>query len=1199
MRAQRNHADPTTGPGGTPIMMQQDAWRRQAELTARTLGLPGAPVFDLNTTEPTWFAPIELPPVSAAFDQPPGAEAPSDGPADFTGNTATPPPESESLDFNFDLNGGFVGSDMTAAPLTQAILSGDLVTAINQLYYTTTGAPNVAPANTPSPANRVAAIGVNGTIQTGGSVTLRDASQEGGAWTDVPGVTADPATGKYFIIDSRAGTAQRILSGSINTPGALTQIGSYAASTFRVLDITIDQPNQTLYYTLLPTGAGSAAGSIGVWKMREDGSNLTQVIGGYTASTAANTPRALALDLPNNLVFFSEGAALTGTSRILAGNVLSGSKSAALISHNTGTVITDILVHGSTLFYSTANGGTVSGNNIFSAPIVYSGSGASKTATLGTATTLYAGANAGNPLSIAIDPVSGRLYSAGITTIGATGTVAINVGTITGGGAMQSLFTQSNGTSGVIGGGLFFQSTPTVAATGTVTFVQAGSSATLAAGANVVSPSGFTLKSATVAITGGNFTNDGDTLTAVTSGTSITAVFSGDTLTLSGIDTAANYKQVLSSVTYKSTATDPGNGGANKSRTITWTVSDGVINSTSPTTTVNIHGLPTIVAGGTVSFSGGGSPVTLASGLTVTDPYSTTIAAATVSIAGFFAGDTLNFINQGGVVGNYVTNSGTLSLTGVASLATYQTALRSITYSYNPGNGDPTNGGSKTGRVINWSVNDGVTTSTNVTSALTIIRNPPTITTSGTVTYGIGHPPAELDPALTVVAPNSLGLLHGATVTISGGAFVGESDVLTANTLGNITFNFNTTSNVATLSGADTVANYQSVLRSIKISASGDPSNGGANKTRSFAWTVNDGVANSATATSFADAVPCFVEDTMILTPAGEVAVQALRAGDLVLTRTGQQRPIRWIGTRRLDLARHPEPNRVRPVRIRADAMAPGVPRRDLSLSPDHAVWLDGVLVPAHLLRNGASITRDETIALVTYYHVELETHDVLVADGMPAESYLDTGNRDLFANGGGATRLHPDMLDSDQAQQQRVARSCAPFATAPDQAEPLWRQLAERARRLGYQAPAAANRIDPDPHLLVDGRRVDALLREAGRHIFALPGGAERITLASASAIPSDARPWIDDHRRLGLMVSRLVLRGPDGHDTPIPLDHPALAEGWWAPEWHASSVLRRWTDGGATITLERAGGRLLEVVVAETAAARPAALGPRVLAA
>jgi hypothetical protein len=157
--------------------------------------------------------------------------------------------------------------------------------------------------------------------------------------------------------------------------------------------------------------------------------------------------------------------------------------------------------------------------------------------------------------------------------------------------------------------------------------------------------------------------------------------------------------------------------------------------------------------------------------------------------------------------------------------------------------------------------------------------------------------------------------------------------------------------------------------------------------------------------------VTCFVAGTRIATIAGEVAVEALKTGDRVLTMSGPSRPVRWIGYRHLDLTRHPVPDRVRPIRIRRGAFADNVPRRDLFLSPDHAVFVDDVLIPIKRLINGTSIEHvpmDE----VTYYHIELPQHDVLLAEGMPAESYLDVGDRFNFANGGGPIALHPEFSE-------------------------------------------------------------------------------------------------------------------------------------------------------------------------------------------
>jgi hypothetical protein len=162
----------------------------------------------------------------------------------------------------------------------------------------------------------------------------------------------------------------------------------------------------------------------------------------------------------------------------------------------------------------------------------------------------------------------------------------------------------------------------------------------------------------------------------------------------------------------------------------------------------------------------------------------------------------------------------------------------------------------------------------------------------------------------------------------------------------------------------------------------------------------------------------CFLASTRIATPAGDVPIERLAVGDMVLTARGGACPIVWIGYRHLDLTLHPTPARVQPILIHAGAFADGVPRRDLFLSPDHAVLRNGALVPARLLVNGASIQRDTGCCAVTYYHVELDAHDLLLAENLPAESYLDTGNRGWFENAG-----VPFAAASGLHQRPRAAR--------------------------------------------------------------------------------------------------------------------------------------------------------------------------------
>ena len=164
---------------------------------------------------------------------------------------------------------------------------------------------------------------------------------------------------------------------------------------------------------------------------------------------------------------------------------------------------------------------------------------------------------------------------------------------------------------------------------------------------------------------------------------------------------------------------------------------------------------------------------------------------------------------------------------------------------------------------------------------------------------------------------------------------------------------------------------------------------------------------------ALADAVaqnnpPCFVAGTAIMTPAGPVPVEHLAPGDAVVTRFAGVARIRWTGRRRLAPGRHRDPEAAFPVRILRDAVADGVPVRDLLLSPDHAVFLGGVLIPVKYLLNGVTIFQDRGFASVEYWHVELARHDVLLAEALPAETYLDTGNRAAFEQAGTALSLHP-----------------------------------------------------------------------------------------------------------------------------------------------------------------------------------------------
>ena len=178
--------------------------------------------------------------------------------------------------------------------------------------------------------------------------------------------------------------------------------------------------------------------------------------------------------------------------------------------------------------------------------------------------------------------------------------------------------------------------------------------------------------------------------------------------------------------------------------------------------------------------------------------------------------------------------------------------------------------------------------------------------------------------------------------------------------------------------------------------------------------------------------VACFAAGTRIETVDGPVAVENLAAGAFVLTADGRAEPIVWIGSRAIDCERHPKPDTVWPFCVSAGAFGAALPVRDLWLSPDHAVFVNGVLVPVKLLINGASIAQVGRAA-VTYYPVELPRHDMILAEGLPAESYLDTGDRANFGRMGEVVRLFPDFAGrlAPDAAWAWETRGAAPLAMA------------------------------------------------------------------------------------------------------------------------------------------------------------------------
>jgi hypothetical protein len=311
----------------------------------------------------------------------------------------------------------------------------------------------------------------------------------------------------------------------------------------------------------------------------------------------------------------------------------------------------------------------------------------------------------------------------------------------------------------------------------------------------------------------------------------------------------------------------------------------------------------------------------------------------------------------------------------------------------------------------------------------------------------------------------------------------------------------------------------------------------------------------------------CFTPGTRITTSEGPVAVEALKVGDHVITASGAARPIIWIGSRAIDFTRHPHPASVQPVRIAAGAIALGLPERDLILSPDHALWFEGVLVPVKDLIDGVLITLERDCARTVYYHVELDAHDILLAEGIKTESFLDTGHRSLFADRDVPITLHPDLAGDAAMQERRLALSFAPFITDGPILAQIRAGLAARRAEIGFY-------LDPvTPWLRAREKILAPVIDETadiGSLTVHLPDQVRAVDLLCASFVPAEIDPASRDRRRLGLAITDIQL---DGHRLPI---DAVIRSADRHPRAEGDAAI--WTRGDAQLDLGRS-GRILTI--------------------
>lgn len=314
----------------------------------------------------------------------------------------------------------------------------------------------------------------------------------------------------------------------------------------------------------------------------------------------------------------------------------------------------------------------------------------------------------------------------------------------------------------------------------------------------------------------------------------------------------------------------------------------------------------------------------------------------------------------------------------------------------------------------------------------------------------------------------------------------------------------------------------------------------------------------------------CLAAGSMIRTPLGEVAVEDISSSaEIVGIRGGLEtiESVLWIGSRSIDLARHAYPEQVAPVRIRTGAIADHQPSRDLLVSPEHAIFIEGLLIQAGALVNGGSIVQERAMNSVTYFHIELKSHGVFFANDLLVESYLDNGDRTFFEMDGQPMTLHPSLTPRTNFDARTTDACYAPFTTDLATVEPIWRKIAQRSQDLGYVHPIQATTTDANLHILADGKVIRPTMDGNCRYVFVLPAGVSSACLISRFAIPNDSLPYANDARRLGVAVTTITIQS-QGTEVVVPADLPTNGQGWHDVE-HSDAAVWRWTNGAATLPL------------------------------
>ncbi|AXN01554.1 Hint domain-containing protein [Acetobacter pomorum] len=318
-----------------------------------------------------------------------------------------------------------------------------------------------------------------------------------------------------------------------------------------------------------------------------------------------------------------------------------------------------------------------------------------------------------------------------------------------------------------------------------------------------------------------------------------------------------------------------------------------------------------------------------------------------------------------------------------------------------------------------------------------------------------------------------------------------------------------------------------------------------------------------------ATTVVCFLAGSMIRTSEGDVAVEDIQIGDQVVTFDWKNnkditRPVVWVGKAHAVVrAGLPDDEAGYPVRILKDAIADGVPYKDMLITAEHCLFFDGKFVPVRMLVNGVSIFYDKSILSYDYYHVETAQHSVITADGMLTESYLDTGNRASFRQEGKVATLRG-------AVRNWTKDAGAPLCVDRAFVEPLFYKLEARENSVtGCHVPVeqAVMVTDSNLHLVTQAGAIIRPVRQDGqRYSFMLPAHTQSVRIVSRASRPADViGPFVDDRRQMGVAVADVHFITAKNLHTITAHLQAEKPEGWHDTDWTDCA----WTNGNAVLPM------------------------------